>query len=249
MHSKLRNHLILFCLLLLPLKITIVQGAILINDTLVTDSLSSSSNFSEFSFAKAKPIIDFGKKYLGKPYRYRLPNGNFLDCSGFVSHIYAQEGIHLPHSSASIATLTEKIKFSDIKKGDLLFFKGRNTKSSRVGHVAMVVSVDSNYIEMMHSSCSRGVMIEKYCHGNKYYTSRFLFAGRLPQNLLQNTTINDSTNIVADSSLTSEKVIENTQNPENVHHKNIEFHSINAICRQLQMQGIEPPKIKLTSNP
>ena len=33
---------------------------------------------------------------------------------------------------------------------------------------------------MMHSSCSRGIVIESY-NDSPYYTSRYLGAGRLPE--------------------------------------------------------------------
>lgn len=185
-----------FFVVLFLLIITNIHGKSL-EDTIFLDSIYDSTNILDVSAEKAEKIIDFGKKYLGKPYRYKLSNGSFLDCSGFVSYIYAQQGISLPHSSSSIATLTDKIKLEDIKKGDLLFFKGRNSRTSYVGHVAMVVSVDSNYIQMMHSCCSKGVVIEKY-NGNHYYTSRFLFAGRLPQIATPTLSVSDTLQ-VADS--------------------------------------------------
>lgn len=124
-------------------------------------------------------IIDLGKTLLDKPYRSVVSGGKVLDCSGFVSYIYGQNGFAMPNSSASIASLSEKVNLSEVQKGDLLFFKGRNINSSRVGHVSMVTWVDGGVIEMMHS-CRRGIMVEKY-NSNSYYTSRLLFAGRWPQ--------------------------------------------------------------------
>lgn len=128
---------------------------------------------------KTNVIIDFGKTLLGKPYKYITSEGKVLDCSGFVSYIFGHSGIELPKSSASIASLSEKINLSEIKKGDLMFFKGRNTNSKLIGHLSIVTSVDGNVIEMMHS-CNRGIIVEKY-NSNSYYTSRFLFAGKLPE--------------------------------------------------------------------
>lgn len=146
------------------------------------------------SLDKVDSIINFGNNYLGKTYRYETPDGQILDCSGFISYVYGHYGVDLPRSSASLSSVTEKVSLSEIKKGDLIFFKGRNINSEKVGHVSMVTSVDVDIIEMMHS-CSRGIIVEKY-NSNRYYTSRFLFAGRLPQLASLEPLIIDSTEAV-----------------------------------------------------
>lgn len=128
---------------------------------------------------KIDSVIDFGKTLLGKPYKFVVEGSRVLDCSGFISYIFGRQGLDLPASSASLARLTENIKQSEIKKGDLMFFMGRNRKRNKIGHVAMVTFVDDDLIEIMHAS-SRGIIVEQY-NSNSYYTSRLLFAGRLPQ--------------------------------------------------------------------
>jgi poly-gamma-glutamate capsule biosynthesis protein CapA/YwtB (metallophosphatase superfamily) len=157
----------------------------------LTLGLSSNTLGSFFSFspwdketislseAEIDSVIVFGKQHLGKPYRSLSPDGRILDCSGFVSYIYNQQGVELPRSSPEIARKTKKVTLLEVKKGDLLFFKGRNSKSSTIGHVAIISAVLDDTIEMLHS-CNRGIRIEKL-NGNTYYTQRFLFAGRLPQ--------------------------------------------------------------------
>lgn len=157
------------------------------------DSFSKQKNSQNETSDKIDNIIDFGKTLLGKPYKYITSEGKVLDCSGFVNYIYGKNGIELPRTSASLASLSEKISLSEIKKGDLLFFKGRNTKGKHVGHLSIVTSVDGDVIEMMHS-CNRGILIELY-QKNNYYTSRFLFAGRLPQDLLHDAFKNSNNDI------------------------------------------------------
>ncbi|HPX59032.1 MAG TPA: CapA family protein [Bacteroidales bacterium] len=154
---------------------------------------------------KTDDIINFGKTLLGKPYRYVTPDGRILDCAGFVSYIHHQAGFILPRSSASLASISKKINLSEVKKGDLLFFKGRNIQNKQVGHVSMVIAVDSNTIEMMHS-CRRGILIEKY-QTNEYYTSRFLFAGTLPQVYSQDTQLIDYNEIAVTLTVDSIKTI------------------------------------------
>lgn len=123
-------------------------------------------------------IIQFGNQLIGKPYRYPIAEKRILDCSGFVSYIYSKMGYKLSYSCGSIAKQTDRIEFSDIRKGDLMFFKGIDKSQDRIGHVAMVTSVKDGIIEFIHS-CNRGVIIEKY-NKNCYYLDRFLFAARFP---------------------------------------------------------------------
>ena len=167
------------------------------------DSFSTQQNSQNETLDKIDIIINFGKTLLGKPYKYVVTNGKILDCSGFISYIYGHNGFDLPRSSASLAVLSEKISISEIKKGDLMFFKGRNINSEKVGHVSMVISVEGDIIEMMHS-CNSGIIIEKY-NNNKYYTSRFLYAGRLPQNASLDLLLIDSIKTINERDNTIEK--------------------------------------------
>lgn len=125
-----------------------------------------------------KTIIDHGQELLGLRYRTSGIAKWPLDCSGFVSYIYSLEGIKTPRSSSDLSVYTDRI--TDPKPGDLLFFKGRNRGANRVGHVAMVVSNENGDIKMMHSSNSRGIVIESL-NSSPYFSSRYLGAGRLPE--------------------------------------------------------------------
>lgn len=150
-------------------------------------NLPSSSSYSLFPspVSSALPyeslveeIITLGKRFLGKPYRYRASKQWIMDCSGFVGYIFSHFDIKLPRSSSAMSQYTVSVK--NPQPGDLLFFKGRNSRSSRVGHVAMVVSVDGNDITMIHSSCQKGIVIEKMKR-SAYFSKRYLGAGRVPQ--------------------------------------------------------------------
>ena len=127
---------------------------------------------------KIDSVISFGKKFLGLRYKYSGYSEQGFDCSGFVSYIYGKFGCKLPHSSAAMATLGDKVDLKDARKGDLIYFKGRSTKGTRVGHVALIIEADSGQIKMMHSACQSGIVIEKYNH-NDYYTRRFLMIKRI----------------------------------------------------------------------
>lgn len=121
-------------------------------------------------------LIDYGKELLGRRYRSRGPGGVTLDCSGFVSYVFSKLNISLPRSSSAMSGFTQPISQSDIRPGDLLYYRGRGRRG--VGHVAMVIDVDGDDIKMIHSSTSRGVVIEPY-KGSAYFARRYVGAGRV----------------------------------------------------------------------
>lgn len=143
----------------------------------VSDSLAIDSLNCEYKEALIDSIIKLGKIYLGKPYRYHITNTRRFDCSGYVSFIFSKFGYSLPPSSSGMAYVGQKISMEKARKGDLILFKGRSTKSSRVGHVALIIDVDDKGIVMMHSS-SRGILIEHYAN-NDYYKRRYVMCRRL----------------------------------------------------------------------
>ena len=139
---------------------------------------------SDTSFKESRQLFDADSmllhavKFIGKRYRYHgiSPKTGF-DCSGYVLYNFKRYGIPLPHSSYEQIKLGEKIEVADTKAGDLIFFKGRSTKSKMAGHVGIVVSVNGNVVKFIHSSTSLGVRYD-YTNAN-YYKIRFLGIRRL----------------------------------------------------------------------
>lgn len=123
-------------------------------------------------------IIDYAKNFLGTPYRSAGMTPSGFDCSGFIYYVMGNFGLTLTHSSYGMAEFGKTVKLADIRPGDLMFFKGSSTKSSRIGHVAMVVEVGPNSIKFIHSSTSRGVVIDNFV-GSKYYIPRYITTKRL----------------------------------------------------------------------
>ena len=87
---------------------------------------------------QASDLVATTLGFLGVPYRSggaTLETG--FDCSGFVKSMFAQAmGLVLPRSAAQQAAATEKIEFSELKPGDLVFF---NTMRRTFSHVGIYV--------------------------------------------------------------------------------------------------------------
>lgn len=123
-------------------------------------------------------LIKFAKNFLGTPYRYSGTTPSGFDCSGFIYYIMGNFGFQVTRTSYGLADLGRNVKLAQVKPGDLLFFKGRNSNTSRVGHVGMVVEVTELGIFFIHSSSSRGVVIDNF-KASKYYIPRFIKAKRM----------------------------------------------------------------------
>lgn len=144
----------------------------------IADTLVKSDTIQKKNSKQVDDIISYAKKFLGTPYRYAGMTPSGFDCSGFISYVMGNFGLELVHSSYGMAEFGETVKLADIRPGDLMFFKGSSVNSTRVGHVAMVVEVTPDAIKFIHSSTSRGVVIENF-KTSKYFIPRFIKAKRL----------------------------------------------------------------------
>jgi len=119
--------------------------------------------------------VAYALKLQGVPYKYggTSPKTGF-DCSGFVSYVYANSvGIKLPRDSNSQSKAGKSVKRTNLKSGDLVFFKFG--KGSKVDHVG--IYVDSN--NFIHAPSSKGkVRIESL---NLPYWQKSYFTARRVQ--------------------------------------------------------------------
>ena len=128
--------------------------------------------------ATQNDIIGYGKKYLGKPYRYAARGPQSFDCSGYTAFVFSEFGYKLSPSSAGqdkqFPSVTRK---ENLQPGDLVFFEGRR-KNGKVGHVGIVTETRSNgEFSFMHASTGYGVIITS--SGEEYWASRYLRGGRV----------------------------------------------------------------------
>ncbi len=141
-----------------------------------TDSVVNTKT-SFFSWSTLDHMVCYAKDFIGIPYRYGSMSLKAFDCSGFTSYVFKQFGLLLPRSARDQAILGHKIHECDARKGDLVFFKGRSTSSSFVGHVGIVVSEIGDKLTFIHASVHKGITIDTI--DLRYYKDRFLYVKRL----------------------------------------------------------------------
>ncbi len=124
-------------------------------------------------------ILDYAKTFLGVPYRLGAGGPDLFDCSGFTSYVFREFGFYLPHNSVMQARGTQPVEsFSDLRKGDLVFFGSRGS-IREIGHVGIVVDVDLDrgMFRFIHASTSNGVEIQRSTQ--PYFMMRYIGAGRV----------------------------------------------------------------------
>jgi cell wall-associated NlpC family hydrolase len=129
-------------------------------------------------------LVNFAQTFLKTPYRYGSTGVKTFDCSGFSGFVYKNFGYNLSRSASGQAgNEGVTIDRMELQPGDLVFFKGRNAKRQRVGHVGIVVEADGKgKFKFIHASVSRGVTITD--SQETYYRGRYVSAKRvLKENL------------------------------------------------------------------
>jgi cell wall-associated NlpC family hydrolase len=69
-------------------------------------------------------VLEIAARYIGVPYLAGGTTPDGFDCSGFVSYVYAQLGVFLPHSSTGIRDSGTIISRADAQPGDLIWSPG-----------------------------------------------------------------------------------------------------------------------------
>lgn len=119
-----------------------------------------------------KRIVDKAQQYVGSSYKYAgtSPNSGF-DCSGFTKFVFKEFNVEVSPASAEQSKQGYRIPVDRVKPADLLFFGD----ASRIQHVAMVVERTKDGIICIHSTTSRGVIVENVS-ASSYWKPKILFA-------------------------------------------------------------------------
>ncbi len=121
---------------------------------------------------KRQKIVDYAKEQIGAEYHYAgtSPKTGF-DCSGLTSYVMKEFKIKLSPASAEQAKQGVPIPLDDVQPGDLVIFGEKN----HIQHVAMVVERNKSGIFCIHSTSSRGVVVDNITT-SKYWKPLTLYA-------------------------------------------------------------------------
>jgi len=110
-------------------------------------------------------------KYEGTPYKWGgTEPGKGVDCSGFTSGVYLDQGIIIPRTSRMQYSVGNEVSKDELQFGDLLFF---DTLGKGVSHVGVYTGAD----QMFHASSTRGVT--EVNMETDYWNKRYIGARRL----------------------------------------------------------------------
>lgn len=142
---------------LLPAAIAVllISGCNFIRDLTTEPATAESSK----EMSLRRDIASYAQKYKGTRYTPagKNPSSGF-DCSGFTSYVMQRFDIRLSPSSREQARQGRTKRLEEARPGDLIFF--RRSASEPVFHVALVISSERQSIKVIHSTTSRGVVVD-----------------------------------------------------------------------------------------
>ena len=120
---------------------------------------------------KNKQLVHFLDEWYGVPYKYGAADKHGIDCSHLackiMSDVYSKK---IAGTAGDIEKMSEHVKESKLKEGDLVFFK---IESKNISHMGVYVA---NH-HFIHASSKRGVMISDL--EEPYFKKYYYSAGRI----------------------------------------------------------------------
>lgn len=133
----------------------------------------SGSSFLSTVASKAGDVVGGALNMIGVRYRWggNTPDSG-LDCSGFVRYVFQDTlGLTLPRRAAEMSQVGKKVKISDLKPGDLVFF---DTVRRTISHVGIYIG-DNKFV---HSpSTGSTIRVDELDSG--YWEKRFIGGRRI----------------------------------------------------------------------
>lgn len=115
-------------------------------------------------------VLKTAKSFLGTPYRWGGVTSRGFDCSGYVQSVLKKHGFTVPRLADVQYAKSNKVRYKDLKPGDMVFF---STYLPGASHCGFYLGNG----EFIHaSSAGKQVMISQMRNG--YYRNRFVGGGR-----------------------------------------------------------------------
>jgi cell wall-associated NlpC family hydrolase len=112
------------------------------------------------------PVVGTALSLQGAPYRNGGSDPSGFDCSGFVTYVFAQQGLALPRTVSEQYDAGREISPDALEPGDLVFF---STVARGASHVGIAISAS----EFVHAPSSAGVVrVERLT--SPYWSTRFV---------------------------------------------------------------------------
>lgn len=154
----------------------------LFNNAIPFEEITANAPIQEVSLPSATKktvkrdnIISYAKSYIGIPYLYGGVSKKGFDCSGFTQYVMGYHGYKLPRTAQNQGDNYSKIKSSEAKKGDLVFF---GSSKKNISHVGIISSEKGKPISMIHASSSKGITISNI-ENNSYWTPKIQYYARV----------------------------------------------------------------------
>lgn len=123
-------------------------------------------------------LLAYAYKFRGRPYHLGSNGPMSFDCSGFTSYVFAHFGYRLQRVSSSQTNHGIPVSKHNVRPGDLVFFKGRSSRSRRIGHVGIASKLNPDgSFSFIHAATSQGVTESNI--NEPYYAARYVTARRL----------------------------------------------------------------------
>lgn len=120
---------------------------------------------------KNEKLYQFINDWYGVKYKYGGKNKSGIDCSGLTSALYLTVYKKtISSNTKDLVSEVKKIKESDLKEGDLVFF---NTNGKSISHVGVYLQ---NH-KFVHASTKKGVMISDM--NEPYFKQTYVSSGRV----------------------------------------------------------------------
>ncbi|MGD2055287.1 MAG: C40 family peptidase [Gammaproteobacteria bacterium] len=121
--------------------------------------------------SRRHPGLAIARNMVGTPYLYGGASPRGFDCSGLVYYSYRKAGITVPRTSGEQYRQSERVTLSDLRPGDLVFFRLSRNKPSHVG----IYAGSGRFIH----APSGGKRVSYASLTDSYWEARVIGAGRI----------------------------------------------------------------------